>query len=151
MVMGTMRPGTTRPPPSIYGHRQDVSKPMGFETGTPVVSYDPAQATDPPRPSTGGSNTFAAQPWDSGTSRTTSRGARSRAADSDHCYTLDCDEPVMLRPGREEQIPRVLSDLAGRFELPRREGSRNVMKLPHTHWVVSFGPPRCVVSTFEEV
>ena len=39
------------------------------------------------------SNTSAAQPSDSATSPTTSPDHYSRLADSDHDYTLDCEEP----------------------------------------------------------
>ncbi len=56
-------------------------------------STGPARRTAPPRPSKTGSNTSAAAPSGSGTRRTTSHARRSKPADSDPDYTLDCDEP----------------------------------------------------------
>ena len=53
-----------------------------------------APPTAPPRPSMGASNTYAAQPWASATSPTTSSAASSRAAASDPNYTPKCDTPI---------------------------------------------------------
>ena len=57
------------------------------------TSMCPARATVPPRRSTAGWNTCAAPHWASGTSATTSLDRYWNPADSDHSYTLDCDEP----------------------------------------------------------
>src|SRR4051794_27356493 len=61
------------------------------------TSTGPAPATAQPRPSTAGSNTSAAPPSGSATSPTTSPAACSKPADSDPDYTLDSEEPEIVR------------------------------------------------------
>ena len=63
-----------------------------------VLAYfdRPAPATDPPKPSTVASSTYAAPPSGSATSPTTSPDASSNPAASDpNSYTLDWDEPLV--------------------------------------------------------
>ena len=63
------------------------------------TSTAPAPATDPPKPSTDDSNTYAAPPSGSATSPTTSPDASSNPAASDpNSYTLDWDEPLYASP-----------------------------------------------------
>ena len=61
-----------------------------------VLAYfdRPAPATDPPKRSTAGSNTYAAPLSASATSRTTSPDRCSRPAGSRRDYTLVCEEPL---------------------------------------------------------
>src|SRR5690606_30135745 len=59
------------------------------------------------RPSMDGSNTSAAPPSASETSPTTSPDRCSKPEDSDHSYTLDCDEPyssVGEQPGAARRV-----------------------------------------------
>ena len=65
------------------------------------TSTVPAPATAPPRRSTAGSSTCAVPHSGSATSRTTSPDRCSRPEASGRNYTLDRDEPVSLRDGRD--------------------------------------------------
>jgi len=102
--------------------RADIDDPRRRRPG--ILRPPLAPPTAPPKRSTDASNTSAAPPSGSATSPTTSPDHSWRAADSDPDYTVNCEEPQILRRGCGRRVDRSARESPGdRGVFPPREGA----------------------------